>query len=142
MTKEILIHIDGAAKGNPGPAAIGLIGKDPGGATLFERFRYIGETTNNTAEYTALIEGLEIAREQGALRVRIASDSELLVRQMNGRYQVKKPHLKILYDQALQLIHGFEQVEIFHVPREKNAEADSLANRAIREQNRINNQNP
>ncbi len=134
MTKGILIHIDGAAKGNPGPAAIGLIGKTPEGHHLFERFRYIGEATNNVAEYTALIEGLKIAREQGVLRVRIASDSELLVRQMNGLYQVKKPHLKILYDQAVQLIAAFEQVVIFHIPREENTEADSLANRAIREQ--------
>jgi len=134
LATAVLIHIDGAAKGNPGPAAIGLIGHTPEGTVLFECGRYIGEATNNVAEYTALIEGLELALGHGIREVRVASDSELLVRQMEGRYQVRKPHLKKLYDRAKALLREFEEVEIFHVPREQNAEADGLANQAIKRQ--------
>lgn len=135
MADAVFIHIDGAAKGNPGPAAIGLIGRTPEGDVLFERSRYIGEATNNGAEYTALIEGLELAFKHGVRQVRVASDSELLVRQMEGRYQVKKPHLRKLFDKAKALLRKFEEVEIFHVPREQNRDADALANQAIKRQN-------
>lgn len=132
MVKELLIHIDGAAKGNPGPAAIGLVGHTPEGDPVFEHSRYIGETTNNVAEYTALIQGLKIALEKGFKKVRVASDSELLVRQINGLYRVKTPHLQTLFDQAVRLMEQFKEVDVFHVPREQNKEADALANQAIK----------
>ena len=131
MAIEIVMHIDGAAKGNPGPAAIGVIAHTRNGDFLFEESRYIGETTNNVAEYRALIEGLTIAQNHSTGKIRVASDSELLVRQINKIYQVKKPHLKKLYDQVLKLMREFDHVEIYHVPREKNKEADALANLAI-----------
>jgi ribonuclease HI len=135
LPQEIVIHIDGAAKGNPGPASIGVIAHNLSGNVLFEHSRYIGETTNNVAEYRALIEALALAKEHGAQTIQVASDSQLLVRQMNGIYQVKKPHLKELYDQASRLLQNFTHVEIFHVPREQNKEADALANLAIIKQN-------
>lgn len=137
MTKKILIHIDGAAKGNPGPAAIGLVGHTPEGTLLFQNALYIGETTNNVAEYTALIEALQLALKHGAQEVRVASDSQLVVRQIQGTYQVKKPHLKELYARATALIRRFKHVEVFHIPREENAEADSLANLAIKQHYRL-----
>ncbi len=135
MPRTAVIHTDGAAKGNPGPAGIGVVARTEQGAALFEHAEYIGETTNNAAEYTAFIQGLRMAREQGIDTVRMVSDSELLVRQLHGLYKVKHPNLKDLYDRAVALIGQFEHVEISHVPREKNAEADALANRAIKAHN-------
>jgi ribonuclease HI len=135
VKNEITIYTDGAAKGNPGPAGIGFVAHRPDGTVFFKHFRYIGEATNNVAEYTAFIEGLKKAVEKGIARVRVASDSELLVRQMLGVYKVKNPHLKKLYDKAAGLIAQFEYFEIFHVDRTRNAEADELANRAIKQHN-------
>ncbi len=134
MPKRILIHTDGAAKGNPGPAGIGCIAYKKDGTVLFEHFRYIGETTNNVAEYRALIEGLTRALEEKVTDVRVASDSQLLVRQIHGLYRVKQPHLQKLFDEVAQLSRRFDHFEINHVPREENHEADALANRAIRQQ--------
>jgi ribonuclease HI len=133
MSKRVLIHTDGAAKGNPGPAGIGGIARTDQGKILFEFCRYIGETTNNVAEYSALIEGLTQARKKGVTEIRVASDSELLVRQIHGIYRVKQPHLKELFDQVSYLSQQFDCFEILHVPREENREADALANRAIRQ---------
>ena len=135
MPKRILIHTDGAAKGNPGPAGIGYIAHGENGTVLFEHCRYIGETTNNVAEYRALIEGLTKALEEGATDVRAASDSQLMVRQIHGLYRVKQPHLQKLFNEVAQLRRRFDHFEITHVPREKNREADVLANRAIRQHN-------
>jgi len=135
MSKRIVIHTDGAAKGNPGPAGIGCIAYREDGAVLFEHFRYIGETTNNVAEYRALIEGLTRALAEGATDIRVASDSQLMVRQIHGLYRVKQPHLQKLFNEVAQLSRRFEHFEIIHIPREENLEADTLANRAIRQHN-------
>ncbi|NOY53903.1 MAG: ribonuclease HI family protein [Deltaproteobacteria bacterium] len=135
MSKRILIHTDGAAKGNPGPAGIGCIACAEDGTVLFEHCRYIGETTNNVAEYKALIDGLTRALEEGASEVRVASDSELMVRQLHGIYRVKQPHLRKLFDEVTRLSRRFDHFEIAHIPREENREADALANRAIRQHN-------
>ncbi len=135
MPRTAVIHTDGAARGNPGPAGIGVVARTKQGAVLFEHAEYIGEATNNVAEYTAFIQGLRMARDKGIDTVRMASDSELLVRQLHGLYKVRHPNLKGLYDQAVALMGQFEHVEVYHVPREKNAEADALANRAIKAHN-------
>ncbi len=135
MSKRILIHTDGAAKGNPGPAGIGCIARGEDGTVLFEHCRYIGETTNNVAEYRALIEGLTQALKEEASDVRIESDSQLMVRQIQGIYRVKQPHLQKLFDEVVQLSRQLDHFEITHVPREQNREADALANRAIRQHN-------
>ncbi len=132
MPHTAIIHTDGAAKGNPGPAGIGVVARTEEGTVLFEHAEYIGETTNNVAEYTAFIQGLRMARQKGLNTVRMASDSELLVRQLHGLYKVRHPNLKDLYDRAVALMAQFERIEVCHVPREKNAEADALANRAIK----------
>ncbi len=139
MPRTAVIHTDGAAKGNPGPAGIGVVARTEQGTVLFEHAEYIGETTNNVAEYTAFIQGLHLAREKGIDAVRMASDSELLVRQLHGLYKVRHPNLKDLYDRAVALMAQFERVEVCHVPREKNAEADALANRAITTRNGARN---
>lgn len=125
-------HTDGAAKGNPGPAAIGYtIEKD--GVVLEEYCEYIGDATNNVAEYTAFIRVLARLRELGATEVTIHSDSELAVRQINGRYKVKNEGLKPLFDRVMKMGANFEVFRVVHVPREMNSAADGLANRAIRE---------
>jgi ribonuclease HI len=121
------IHIDGAARGNPGPAAYAYVIERDDGEPIEEAER-LGETTNNFAEYTALVRVLERARDLGGRRLSIKSDSELLVKQMNGQYKVKHPELKILYGQAIELRRGFESVTIQHVRREHNKRADELCN--------------
>lgn len=130
-TEAIRIHIDGAARGNPGPAAYGVILTDSAGLTLHEEGNRIGQTTNNVAEYRALIRALEIAQTLDARSLQIRSDSELLVRQMNGLYRVKHEQLLPLYLQARELCRHFTTVEILHVPRNQNRRADHLANLAL-----------
>ena len=127
----LLIHIDSAARGNPGPAAIGVVLAESGGRTLREHGARIGETTNNEAEYRALLCSLELARETGATHLRVHSDSELLVKQMNGLYRVKNEQLLPLYLQARALCAGFSSVEITYIPRSRNRRADQLANLAL-----------
>lgn len=127
------VHIDGASRGNPGPAGIGVLFLGPDGAVLERIHRGIGEATNNVAEYTALLTALERATEMGVKDLEVYSDSELLVRQLQGRYQVKHPGLRPLYAVARERIAGLRQFRICHVPRELNAEADALANRGIDE---------
>jgi ribonuclease HI len=131
---ELEIHIDGASKGNPGPAAIGVVIAGKNGTPVRNICRYIGETTNNVAEYAALICALEEALLLKAQCLSIKSDSELLCRQMNKVYRVKNEHILALYTQAQRLICGFTRVDFTHVPREQNKEADKLANQAIAEQ--------
>jgi ribonuclease HI len=126
----LTIHIDGAARGNPGPASIGIIARD-GHKVLFEIGEYIGETTNNVAEYSALIRGLEEALIKGYKEAHFVSDSELIVKQINGQYRVKDANLKLLYHQALSLIGKMKVFSVRHVRREHNKEADALANRAL-----------
>jgi ribonuclease HI len=130
MSDTATMHIDGAARGNPGPAAYAVVLARPGAPTV-EEARTIGNATNNVAEYTALIEGLGIAAELGVRSLAVLSDSELLVKQMNGEYRVKNPELHELYQEAKRLARGFEKVTISHVRREQNKRADELGNSAL-----------
>jgi ribonuclease HI len=131
---ELVIYCDGGARGNPGPAAIGAVVLDPSTdpptrlATVSER---IGVATNNVAEYRALVAALEAAREFPARRVRVRADSQLIVRQLEGRYRVKQAHLRPYYERARELLSEYEDVELTHVPREQNTEADALVNAAL-----------
>lgn len=131
--KRIIIYTDGAARGNPGPAGAGavLIGED--GSLLAELSRYLGETTNNQAEYQALIIALEKAKELGAKSLKIYADSELMVRQLEGDYLVRNDMLKPLFKIIKGKLQNFENYTIEHVPRERNGHADRLANKAIDE---------
>ncbi|MDR7573411.1 MAG: ribonuclease HI family protein [Armatimonadota bacterium] len=124
------IYIDGAARDNPGPAGIGVVLKD-GDRVIAEISEYIGRTTNNVAEYRALLRGLEEAKALGARAVDVRSDSELLVRQLKREYKVKSPDLSPLYLEANRLLTSFARYAVHKVPRGENAAADALANRAI-----------
>jgi ribonuclease HI len=128
---ELTAYTDGAARGNPGPAGAGVWLLDAQGKCIAEEARYLGEATNNVAEYSALLVALERAIELGATRLEIRSDSELLVRQMTGVYRVKHPGLRELYDRAQALSRKIGDVDFVHVRREANREADRLANLAI-----------
>jgi ribonuclease HI len=130
--EQVEVYIDGASKGNPGPAGIGVIVCRQG-EVIKTISLYIGEQTNNVAEYTALIWGLQEARAQGAKAVAVRSDSELLCRQMNGLYRVKHPNIVPLAAQAKQLLAAFQECEVVHIPREQNQGADALANQAVKE---------
>lgn len=123
--------VDGAARGNPGEAGCGAVICDEKGQLLSELCRYLGQTTNNVAEYEALLMGLEEVLRLGGRRLRVQSDSQLLVRQLNGLYRVKDEKLRRLYPKALALLHQLEAYRIIHVMREDNRLADRLANRAI-----------
>ena len=127
------IHIDGASRGNPGDAGFGVFVTDGQGVEVASLYGYIGRATNNVAEYEALIQALRYARARGAKRVRIFSDSELVVRQVNGEYKVKHPDMKVLNQEAAALRRGFPEAQVAHVPREQNRQADRLANRALDE---------
>lgn len=129
--KRLIINSDGAARGNPGPAGIGIVIKDAGGVVVREIFEYLGEATNNQAEYKALIAGLAAAAEIGAESVGVFADSELIVNQVKGLYKVKNEGLKPLFDEAKELVRKFKVCNIEYIPREKNKEADKLANIAI-----------
>jgi ribonuclease HI len=126
-----VLAIDGAARGNPGPAGAGAALLDGQGNTLAEVGRFLGKATNNEAEYQALMLGLRLALERGFTRLAINTDSELLANQLNGSYRVKEPRLKKLFTEAHQLLDKFEKWEIKAVPREQNRLADRLANLAI-----------
>lgn len=126
-----LAHIDGASRGNPGPAAYALILRGPDGSKLVELGKQIGRETNNVAEYYGLIAALDYAAEHGIHALRIRSDSELLVRQMQGQYRVKNAALKPLFERARKLARALEYFAIEHVPREANRDADALANLAL-----------
>lgn len=127
----VIANVDGGARGNPGPAAYGILLRTPDGNTLLAAGKCLGRTTNNVAEYYGLIAALDAATERGVRRLRVESDSELLVRQMQGQYRVKSPDLRPLHERAERLARGFEHFEIAHVPREKNREADRLVNAAL-----------
>ncbi|MCS6775276.1 MAG: ribonuclease HI family protein [Chloroherpetonaceae bacterium] len=122
-------HVDGAARGNPGPAGIGIIIEDPAGAIRCEIGEPFGVTTNNVAEYSALIRALEEARALGCTRLEVYTDSELVAHQLNGRYAVKAAHLLPLYQRARQILAQFEHATVTHVPRQNNQRADALSNR-------------
>jgi len=128
---RIIAHIDGASRGNPGPAACAVVIESADGTALHSFSRRLGKATNNFAEYQALLAALEYALQHRHLRLRVLSDSELLVRQVEGRYKVKHAGLKPLHQQATELIAQFESFQLRHVPREQNREADRLANQAL-----------
>ncbi len=129
--KRVAINTDGAARGNPGPAAIGATIRDEQGRLSGCLSRSIGTTTNNQAEYMAIIAALQKAISLGARHADVNSDSELMVKQINGEYRVKNVALKPLYQRVKQLQGQLEGLTITHIPREQNAEADGLANRAL-----------
>ncbi|MEW6776510.1 MAG: ribonuclease HI family protein [Bdellovibrionota bacterium] len=131
--ESLVIHCDGASRGNPGEAGAGAILRTPEGGVVGHVSKYLGRKTNNEAEYTALILALEAAGGAGARQVLVRCDSELMVRQMNGQYKVKHPGLKPLFEKAKALAGGFSRFTIEHVRREYNGDADTLANRAIDE---------
>lgn len=124
-------NIDGASRGNPGPASYALVLKDAFGKVIFQLGKKIGRQTNNVAEYYALLAALDYAVGHGIRALRIRSDSELLVQQMRGRYKVKSADLKPLHERASKLVRQLEYFVIEHVPREMNREADALANQAL-----------
>lgn len=128
---RLVVHVDGGARGNPGPAAIGVVTSTPDGEVVDELAEPIGEATNNVAEYRALLRGLERARELGATEVALVNDSELVARQVQGAYKVKHPGLRPLYDQAMEALRGFERWSVRSVPRAQNAHADQLVNAAL-----------
>ncbi|MFL5830008.1 MAG: ribonuclease HI family protein [Solirubrobacteraceae bacterium] len=128
---RLVVHVDGGARGNPGPAAIGIVVSDPEGEVLDEVAEPIGVATNNVAEYRALLRGLERAAALGAREIEIVNDSELVARQLTGAYKVKHPSMKPLYEQAISALRGFDRWQIRSVPRAENARADALVNAAL-----------
>ena len=129
--RRVTVYSDGAARGNPGPAGAGVRIEDARGRRVSEAARYLGEATNNVAEYRALILGLELARELGASEVELRADSELIIRQMTGEYRVRNVRLQELHRQAQALEQAFRSVGYVHIRREQNRAADRLANLAI-----------
>jgi ribonuclease HI len=130
--RELLqLHIDGASRGNPGEAGFGVFVTDADGTEVASLYGYLGRATNNVAEYQALVEALRYAQAQGAERIRVFSDSQLVVRQLTGEYKVKHPDMRALHQQADALLRRFREAKIAHVPRAENKEADRLANRAV-----------
>ncbi len=130
------LFTDGASKGNPGEAGAGWVLIDPTQGRSIRRSRFLGTTTNNEAEYRALLLGLQEAASLKVPRLRIFMDSELLVRQLNGSYRVRNPRLAVLFRAVQELLKGFSDYVIMHIPREENREADRLANEAIKEKGR------
>jgi ribonuclease HI len=124
------VNVDGGARGNPGPAAIGVVLRD-GGEIVAEVGETIGEATNNVAEYRALLRGIELATEHGAGELELIGDSELVVRQVEGRYKIKNAGMKELHEEAKRALRGFDSWSIRHVRRESNADADRLVNEAL-----------
>lgn len=133
MKKRFVMYTDGAARGNPGPAGIGVVICDESGAVVKEVYRYLGETTNNQAEYSALLAGLEAAVTLKVSELDVRMDSELIVKQLKGEYKVKNEGLKPLFNDARSWIKKFDHFSVMHVPREQNKLADKLANKAIDE---------
>ena len=129
---KLIINTDGLSKGNPGTAAIGATIRDERGKLLATISKRIGITTNNVAEYKALIAALQKAVKLGGTQVEIRADSELMVRQLNGRYKIKSAGLRPLYLEVVKLLGQFEAVSLKHIPRELNAEADKLANDSLK----------
>ena len=124
----VVIHVDGGARGNPGPAAVAAVATAADGDVLAERSAYIGEATNNVAEYRAVLLGLELARELGARRVEVVNDSELVARQVGGQYRVKNAALRPLFAETMAALRGFDSWAVRNVRREHNERADELVN--------------
>lgn len=130
MDSVATLNIDGGSRGNPGPASYAVVLTREGRPTV-EEADTIGVTTNNVAEYTALVRGMEVAADEGVRKLKVLSDSELLVKQMNGEYRVKSPDLQDLFREAGELRKQFDQVTLAHVRREQNKRADFLCNEAL-----------
>lgn len=130
---SVRVYSDGAARGNPGLSGAGAVLVDPSGQVVDKLGKFLGRHTNNYAEYMGLLIGLRRARALGVREVEVYADSELMIRQLGGRYQVKSPSLKPLYDEAVRLLNDFSRVKLVHVPREMNKVADEMSNRAIDE---------
>jgi len=128
---KLVVHVDGGARGNPGPAAIGVVVAGADGTPIEQRGERIGEATNNVAEYRALLRGLERARALGATEVELVGDSELIAKQVNGQYKVKHAGLRPLHAQALAALGAFASWRVRTVPRAQNAAADALVNAAL-----------
>jgi ribonuclease HI len=128
---KVVVHVDGGARGNPGPAAVGVVIADPNGAVLDEYAERIGVATNNVAEYQALLRGVQRAAALGASEVEFVNDSELVAKQINGTYKVKHPAMRPLYEEAIAALGSFERWRIRSVPRAENARADALVNEAL-----------
>jgi ribonuclease HI len=131
--KRTRLYVDGAARGNPGPAGAGAVILSPDGHVVAKLGKFLGDSTNNVAEYMGLILGLRRAKAMGIRELDVFSDSELMVKQLAGDYAVKAEHLRPLHDEARALLKGFTEVQVTHVPREENAQADLMSNRAIDE---------
>ena len=130
---KLVVNVDGGARGNPGPAAVAAVATDDEGQVVGERNAYIGEATNNVAEYRALLLGLELARELGATEVEVINDSELVARQIGGEYKVKHAGLKPLFIEAMRELREFDAWAVRAVRREHNERADELVNEALDE---------
>jgi len=128
---KLVLHVDGGARGNPGPAAIGVVVSDADGRLVEEVAEAIGEATNNVAEYRALLRGLERAHALGADEVEVVGDSELVAKQVTGQYKVKHPAMRPLHAEALQALAAFARWQVRTVPRAQNANADALVNAAL-----------
>jgi formyltetrahydrofolate-dependent phosphoribosylglycinamide formyltransferase len=128
---KLVLYTDGGSRGNPGPGAAAYILKDSSGKTRSGKAFFISHATNNVAEYTAVVRGLEAAQAAGATQLELFSDSELMVRQIQGHYKVKSENLRELYMQVMELLTSFQSWKAIHIPREKNKDADKLANQAM-----------
>jgi len=128
---KVTVNVDGGARGNPGPAAIGVVMRNGDGSVLEEVGEAIGEATNNVAEYRALLRGIELAAGHGAGEVELIGDSELVVRQVEGRYKVKNAGMKKLHEEVKRALRDFDSWSIRHVRRAENADADRLVNEAL-----------
>ena len=128
---KLVLHVDGGARGNPGPAAVGVVISGEDGSLIDELAERIGVATNNVAEYRAVLRGLERATALGAREVVLIGDSELVARQLTGAYRVKHPSMKPLYEQARSALRGFDRWAIRSVPRAENGRADALVNAAL-----------
>jgi phosphoribosylglycinamide formyltransferase-1 len=131
LTDKIIVHIDGGSRGNPGPAAAAFVLSDSAGNQLQAKAFFLGKTTNNVAEYTSLIKALEAAKEIGTEQLIVYSDSELLVRQITGKYKVKSEQIRPLFRLASGLLENFESWDVRHITRGKNKQADALVNQAL-----------
>ena len=128
---KLVVHVDGGARGNPGPAAAAAVISTPGGEVLDEAHELLGVASNNVAEYRGLLLGLQRARDLGADEVEVVNDSELVAKQVNGVYKVKHPDMRPLHARAVEALGGFERWSVRSVPRAENAAADALVNQAL-----------
>jgi ribonuclease HI len=131
---KLIVHVDGGARGNPGPAAAACVLSTPSGEVLDEQAQLLGTATNNVAEYRALLLGLARAKELGASEIEVVGDSELIAKQVQGTYKVKHPAMRPLYLEAMHALRDFERWSIRTVPRAQNAHADKLVNLALDQQ--------